>query len=82
MGVSSTTGIVLELATRLHNPKDVENSCTDEEIEAFVNGMAQFWDSTLKQLTGEYHTPAEVLATYNAYLAEKFNYGINEPEEK
>lgn len=71
MGISSTTGVVLELIARLNDPQaDSTTLCTDEEVEAITNGLMDFWDSGIKQLSGEYHTAAEVWATYNNYLME------------
>jgi len=61
-GVSATTGNLLLLMEWL-------NVNTPQEIEAIMNGLVKYWEnSTIKQLRGQFHTAAEVWATYNYYL--------------
>lgn len=63
-GVSATT-------IRLLKTLSLDSSITALEIEAVMNGVSMYWDhSIIKKITGEYHTTAEVWATYNNFLLE------------
>ena len=67
MGPSSTTVHVLRLILSL-------DCCLDKEVESIIYGLIYFWGLRRKRITGKYHTPVEVFATYNKYLIEtKYN---------
>lgn len=61
-GASASTQRLLELLSRVEE-------ITPTEIEAVMNGLADFWaNSFSKRLKGEFHTTAEVWASYNDFL--------------
>jgi hypothetical protein len=61
-GASATTLRLLELLSRTPG-------ITGPEVEAVMNGITKYWaGSFIKQVRGEFHTTAEVWASYNHFL--------------
>ena len=69
-GVSATTANLLCTLRHLNKHVIPKSRVSDQEIEALMIGVVNYWKdgSTLKKLTGNYHTPAEVWSSYTRHL--------------